>query len=287
MANRFYQPGGERAARVDALFAAIAPRYDLINDLQSFGLHRRWKRRVLKLAAPQPGQAALDICCGTGDIAFALAAHGANVTGLDFSQAMLAVAERRRAEKSSSILNCRDALARETGEGAAQPRVRAFSRASGTDQEGNLRHCQKSTPANQPVKFLRGDAQQLPFPDASFDIVTVGYGLRNLASWETGISEMARVARPGARIISLDFGKPDNALWRALYFSYLRVCVPLLGLIFCRNAGAYAYILESLKHYPAQRGVADRMRGLGLVNVQIHNILGGAMSINYGEKPIQ
>ena len=98
---------------------------------------------------------------------------------------------------------------------------------------------------------------------------------------------MARVARPGARIISLDFGKPDNALWRALYFSYLRVCVPLLGLIFCRNAGAYAYILESLKHYPAQRGVADRMRALGLENVQIHNILVGAMSINYGEKPIQ
>ena len=266
MANRFYQPGQERAAGVDALFAAIAPRYDLINDLQSFGLHRRWKCRVLKLAAPQPGQAALDICCGTGDIAFALAAHGANVTGLDFSEAMLAVAERRRAAKSTSVLNCRDALA------------------SGTDQEGNLRHHQKSAPENQSVKFLRGDAQQLPFPDSSFDIVTVGYGLRNLASWETGVSEMARVAKPGARIVSLDFGKPDNALWRALYFSYLRVCVPLLGLVFCRNASAYAYILESLKHYPAQRGVADRMRALGLVNVQIHNILGGAMSINYGEK---
>jgi demethylmenaquinone methyltransferase/2-methoxy-6-polyprenyl-1,4-benzoquinol methylase len=240
MANQFYQPGEQRAARVDALFAAIATRYDLINDLQSFGLHRRWKRRVLKLAAPQPGQTALDICCGTGDIAFALAARGTTVTGLDFSEAMLAVAERRR---------------------------------------------EKCTAQNQPVQFLRGDAQQLPFPDNSFDIVTVGYGLRNLASWETGVSEMARVAKPGARIISLDFGKPDNALWRALYFSYLRVCVPLLGLIFCRNAGAYAYILESLKHYPAQRGVADHMRALGLVNVQIHNILGGAMSINYGEKP--
>jgi len=241
MANQFYQPGEERAARVDALFAAIAPRYDLINDLQSFGLHRRWKRRVLKLAAPKSGETALDICCGTGDIAFALALRGATVTGLDFSQAMLAVAEQRRV----------------TG--------------SALQRHG--------------VKFIRGDAQQLPFPDNTFDIVTVGYGLRNLASWETGVSEMARVARPGARIISLDFGKPDNALWRTLYFTYLKVCVPLLGLIFCRNAGAYAYILKSLKHYPAQRGVADHMRALGLVNVHIHNILGGAMSINYGEKP--
>ena len=126
---------------------------------------------------------------------------------------------------------------------------------------------------------------QLSFPDASFDVVTVGYGLRNLASWETGLREMVRVAKPGGRLVVLEFGKPDNALWRVVYFGYLKLCVPVLGLIFCRNASAYGYILESLKHYPAQRAVEAKMRELGLVNVRIENLLGGAMSINYGEKP--
>src|SRR5689334_18158821 len=92
MANEFFVPGTQRAARVQALFARIAPRYDLINDLQSFGLHRYWKRRVLALARPEPGQRALDLCCGTGDLALALARRGLEVVGLDFSAPMLDVA---------------------------------------------------------------------------------------------------------------------------------------------------------------------------------------------------
>jgi len=94
---------------------------------------------------------------------------------------------------------------------------------------------------------------------------------------------MYRVARPGARIIVLDFGKPSNALWRALYFGHLKISVPLIGLLFCGDASAYAYILESLKHYPAQLAVAEKMRALNLHNLQIVNLVGGAMAINYGE----
>jgi demethylmenaquinone methyltransferase/2-methoxy-6-polyprenyl-1,4-benzoquinol methylase len=135
-------------------------------------------------------------------------------------------------------------------------------------------------------QFIQGDAQQIPFPDASFDIVTVGYGLRNLTSWEKGLDEMHRVARPGARLVVLDFGKPANALWRAIYFGHLRCSVPLIGRLFCGNADAYAYILESLKHYPAQQAVAAKMRELKLANVRVINLLGGAMAINYGEKPV-
>ena len=99
------------------------------------------------------------------------------------------------------------------------------------------------------------------------------------------MAEMKRVARPGGRLLVLDFGKPDNALWRWLYFTYLRLFVPLLGLAFCGDAQAYAYILESLKHYPAQRGVAARMRDLGLAEVRTVNLLGGVMSINLAELP--
>jgi demethylmenaquinone methyltransferase/2-methoxy-6-polyprenyl-1,4-benzoquinol methylase len=245
VSNVFYSPGEQRAAKVNDLFAAIARRYDLLNDLQSFGLHRRWKRRVVELAAVQSGNRALDLCCGTGDLALALARYGAEVTGFDFSQAMLEIAEARRRKKF-------------------KPQI------------SNL----KSNP-----QFIQGDAQQIPFPDASFDIVTVSYGLRNLTSWEKGLDEMHRVARAGARLVVLDFGKPANALWRAIYFGHLRCSVPLIGRLFCGNADAYAYILESLKHYPAQLAVAEKMRELKLVNVRVINLLGGAMAINYGEKP--
>lgn len=134
------------------------------------------------------------------------------------------------------------------------------------------------------VYFVRGDAQELPFRDNSFDIVTVGYGLRNLADWGRGVSEMSRVAKPGGRLLVLDFGKPDNAVWRTLYFAYLRLFVPCLGRVFCGSASAYGYILESLQHYPAQHGVSARMTQLGLANVRIVNLLGGVMTINYGEK---
>ena len=95
MADSFYAADETRAARVNDLFATIAPRYDLINDLQSFGLHRWWKRKMIALAKVTPGERALDLCCGTGDVAFALARAGVVVTGLDFSQPMLAVAQQR------------------------------------------------------------------------------------------------------------------------------------------------------------------------------------------------
>ncbi len=192
MSNAFYDAGEQRAAKVNDLFAAIARRYDLINDLQSFGLHRLWKRRVVELAQSSiAGDRALDLCCGTGDIALALARGGAETTGLDFSPQMLEVAESRRQKISNSQFAIRN------------------------------------------LKFLQGDAQQLPFSDNSFDIVTVGYGLRNLTSWERGLDEMFRVARPGARLIVLDFGKPANWLWRNIYFAHLRCSVPLIGLLFC------------------------------------------------------
>ncbi len=243
--NRFYASGEQRAARVRDLFGAIARRYDLINDLQSFGLHRHWKRRLIKLAKPRPGERALDLCCGTGDVALALARRGADTTGLDFSEPMLAIAGKRL-EAQRSKLAVGNALA--------------------------------------PVRFLRGDAQQIPFPDDSFDVVTISYGLRNLADWELGLREMRRVARPGGRVLALDFGKPANAIWRAIYFGYLRRCVPLMGRIFFGDPDTHGYILESLLHYAAQEGVAAKMEESGYERARIVNLMGGVMSINYGEK---
>src|SRR5262245_16371490 len=99
MANRFFDPGEQRGAKVNALFDRIANRYDLINDLQSFGLHRRWKHRLILLGQIKPGMAVLDVCCGTADLALEMATEKATVTGLDFSEAMLHVAQRRASER--------------------------------------------------------------------------------------------------------------------------------------------------------------------------------------------
>ena len=248
MTNRFYAPGEQRAERVGQLFGAIATRYDLLNDIQSLGLHRLWKRRLIRLSQPKPGLPALDVCCGTGDIAFRLASEGVEVMALDFSEPMLRVA-RERALKVDSR---------------------------------SKRHSARTVSAPE---FIQGDAMQLPFRDGRFDVVTVGYGLRNLTDWRIGLKEMTRVSRSGGRVLVLDFGKPPNRLVRAIYFAYLRVMVPCFGFVFCGNASAYAYILESLRHYPAQEGVAEEMRRLGLERIEVHHLLGGMMSINVGIKP--
>jgi demethylmenaquinone methyltransferase / 2-methoxy-6-polyprenyl-1,4-benzoquinol methylase len=233
MTDRYYKPGAERATRVRSLFDRIAARYDLINDLQSFGLHRHWKRRLLSLAAIKQNHLALDVCCGTGDMAESLAAAGARTVGCDFSAAMLAVAKKR------------------------QPHL----------------------------DYLQADALRLPFDNARFDLVTIGYGLRNLADFRQGISELLRVLKSGGRLLILDFGKPRNPIWRAIYFAYLRAVVPLFGLIFCRDAAAYCYILESLQHYPAQEGIRALLLELGCHQVEVHNFLGGIMSIHRAVKP--
>jgi demethylmenaquinone methyltransferase / 2-methoxy-6-polyprenyl-1,4-benzoquinol methylase len=228
---------GLQAGKVNDLFGAIAPHYDLINDLQSLGLHRLWKRRLVRLARLHPGQPALDLCCGTGDVTFRLAACGATVTGLDASEEMLTMARKKR-------------------------------------------------PNAGRVEFLVGDAGRTPFPDDSFDAVTVAYGLRNLPSWEAGLREMIRVAKRGGRLLVLDFGKPDCRLWRLLYFAYLRRVVPWFGRFFFGQAALYAYIFDSLQRYPGQHGVADAMRKGGCADVRIVNLLGGVMTINYAVKTV-
>jgi demethylmenaquinone methyltransferase/2-methoxy-6-polyprenyl-1,4-benzoquinol methylase len=239
LSNKYYNTGEQRAALVGDLFGGLAPRYDLINDLQSLGLHRHWKKLLASMAEVKPGQKALDLCCGTGDIAFALHRAGAEVVGLDFSAAMLEVA-RERARKRP-----------------AQPNA-------------------------APLVFRTADVMEIPYGPGTFDVVSIGYGLRNLESWERGLEEMIRVVRPGGRLLVLDFGKPDGWLWRQLFFFYLRTAVPLLGKIFCRNAAALAYIYESLQAYPAQRGVAEKMTSLGCRDVRVLDLMGGAMSIHAG-----
>ncbi|HEV8543374.1 MAG TPA: bifunctional demethylmenaquinone methyltransferase/2-methoxy-6-polyprenyl-1,4-benzoquinol methylase UbiE [Verrucomicrobiae bacterium] len=233
MKDKYYAPGPERAKRVQELFARIAFRYDLINDLQSLGLHRLWKRRLVLESRISSGLRTLDLCCGTGDLAVRFAKECATVFACDFSPQMLAQARRR---------------------------------------------------LGQDAELVQADALHLPFDSQQFDVIAIGYGLRNLADFEQGLSEMHRVLKRGGRLLILDFGRPANLLWRTLYFSYLRVVVPLFGFIFCGDAAAYAYIIESLKNYPAQQGIAEMLGNLGF-HVEVTNFLGGIMSLHAAAKP--
>lgn len=242
MTNKYLSYDENRAPKVREMFSRLARRYDLVNDLMSFGLHRRWKRETARLALrgrPRPLRL-LDLCCGTGDIGFAaeeLSGTRACVVGLDFTLPMLAVARRRK--------------------------LRLGSRAS----------------------FAEGNALRLPFRDGSFDAVTVGYGLRNLADLPQGLAEMRRVLAPGGRAVVLDFGKPDNPVASALYWNYLKMVMPLMGWLFHRDADTYDYIPASLARYPAQRGVQKLMQEAGFANVRYENRLLGTMGINFGEAP--
>lgn len=233
----YYVTGRDRPRRVRALFDRIAPRYDLINDLQSFGLHRRWKRRMIAEASPRAGDRVLDVCCGTGDLALRIAQPNCQVIGMDFSSRMLEEAARRSGAKDRSVCFC----------------------------------CT--------------DALQLPVRDASFDIALIGYGLRNLADFDAGLAELWRILKPGGRLLILDFAWPRNAVWRSCYVLYLRWAVPVLGRVFCGDAAAYAYILDSLNHYPNQEEICRRLEKLGSKETCLHEWLGGIMSLHRAHKP--
>jgi demethylmenaquinone methyltransferase/2-methoxy-6-polyprenyl-1,4-benzoquinol methylase len=240
--NRYVATGEERPVKVRALFSRIARRYDLINDLMSWGMHRRWKRRLVERARPLPGEKALDLCCGTGDVARALAKSPAAggklpVIGLDFTEEMLAIARR-------------------------------------------------ITSGSLPVRFEKGDALDLPFADGEFQIVTVAYGLRNLADLDRGLREARRVLAPGGRLASLEFGRPRHPVLSALYFGYLRAALPLFGVLFFGDPHTYAYIFATVSRFPGQRELAGRMRDAGFDEVEVDEVMGGVMGICVARKPL-
>ena len=223
-----------KAPFVRSLFATIANRYDLFTVLLSYGQDRRWKRRLIDLASPLRGRRVLDLACGTGDLAFAAAAQGGEVTGLDLTARMIELARGK-------------------------------------------------TPAAG-VRFLVGDMMALPFRDTSFDVVTTGYGLRNVPVLETTIAEIHRVLAPGGLLLSLDFNRPANATLRAAYLAYLSVVGSVVGAVLHRNPDTYRYIAESIRHYPGAPGVVDRLEAAGFTGVEWRPVLGGLMAIHVAHR---
>jgi ubiquinone/menaquinone biosynthesis methyltransferase len=217
---------------VRRLFNTIAGRYDLITRLLSYGQDRRWKVRVAELAAAGPGTRVLDLACGTGDIAFSLAARGAQVVGLDITYRMLQLARAK--------------------------------------QRG--------------PQFVTGDMLALPFGNDAFDIVTTGYGLRNVPDLSRAIDEARRVLRPGGSFVSLDFNRPENFLVRTAYLSYLTIVGSTLGYILHRDPDTYRYIPESIRRYPGAVEVNAMIRRAGFSESEYLPVLGGLMAIHHARR---
>jgi demethylmenaquinone methyltransferase/2-methoxy-6-polyprenyl-1,4-benzoquinol methylase len=228
-------PEGEKAKRVEEVFDRVAGRYDLMNDLMSFGLHRLWKAFTVTLARIRPGERVLDVASGSGDLARAMAARGAEVCLSDINGPMLARGRDRMADA-----------------GRLAPAVRC-------------------------------DAERLPFRAASFDCVTVGFGLRNMTHKDVALAEMARVLKPGGRLLVLEFSKVWAPLQKPYDLYSFRV-LPWLGERVAGDAASYRYLAESIRMHPDQPALAGMLEQAGLERVEYFNLAAGAVAVHRGYK---
>ncbi len=236
----------EKHAFVHAQFERIAAKYDLTNDVISFGMHRLWKEQavqiLLKNATGLQNRSFLDVCCGTGDLSLRLARHLKNsesVTGLDFSANMLACAKVRL---TSSNLACK-------------------------------------------VEWVEGDAQNLPFQSDKFDGAIISFGLRNLTDLPKGIAEMTRVVKPGGLVLNLDLGEAQGPLFAPLFSLHFDVVVPLIGSILQNDRSAYKYLPESRTTYPKPAGISKIFVETGLEDVKHIPLAGGSVALHTGRVP--
>ena len=257
-------PEGKRRY-VRRLFATIADRYDFITSFLSYGQDRRWKRRLIDLAAIQPEDRVLDLACGTGDLLFAAAARGRQAVGLDITHRMLQLAaERDRGASHGTPSRRRD----------GDPAI-------GLANADLTRSAPQESTA--PV-FITGDMLALPFSPACFDVVTTGYGLRNVPDLPAAIGEIHRVLAPGGRLFSLDFNRPENPVVRAAYLAYLTAVGSTLGFALHGDADTYRYIPESIRLYPGARGVAQLLERAGFTQVRALPVFGGFMAMHTATK---
>jgi demethylmenaquinone methyltransferase/2-methoxy-6-polyprenyl-1,4-benzoquinol methylase len=232
----------KRETRIRRMFGAIAPTYDLLNHLLSLNIDRSWRRRTTRLVPPGPDGPILDLCTGTGDLAFAYdqAADGQlAIVGADFCHEML---------------------------------VRASAKA-------------KKKGAEERIRFLEADAQQLPFDNDMFQITAVAFGLRNVTDTDRGIREMVRVTRPGGRVAILEFSQPRHWLFGRLYRFYFRRILPAVGQLISRSQDdAYQYLPASVMDFPDGEALADRLRGHGLIEVSWYPFTFGIATLYVGRK---
>lgn len=231
----------EKAGRVRGVFDSVANDYDLMNDLMSGGVHRIWKRFLLSVTGLRPGQRALDVAGGTGDIAHGLARQVGSrglVVLTDINAAMLAHGRDRMIDAGLV---------------------------------GN-------------VSCAQANAQCLPFADATFDCVTIAFGLRNVTDKAAALASMHRVLKPGGQVLVLEFSRPTVAALRPLYDAYSFRVLPLLGRYVAKDEASYRYLAESIRVHPDQDTLCGMMRDAGLEGCRYHNLSAGIAAVHRGYK---
>ncbi len=239
----------EAGARVREMFGHIAPRYDFLNHFLSLSFDRLWRRRTAKRFSAILARCdarVLDLCCGTGDLAFALS---------------------RRAEELRVASDSRGLIA---GSDFAIPMV-ALAAAK--------RRAARCSPA-----FLAGDALSLPFADASFDLVTAGFGFRNLANYERGLREIARVLKPGGEVGILEFSDPRDGIGAAAFRFYFRHILPRIGGAISGDSMAYSYLPSSVSKFPPPEELAVWMERAGFADVAFKLWNFGSVALHTGSK---
>ncbi len=236
-------PAEEKAGMVREVFESVAPRYDLMNDLMSAGVHRLWKNTLVDVLNPRPGERILDVAGGTGDIAFRIVrrvmekgGERPDVTICDVNAAMLEMGRDRAVDR------------------------------------GLL----------QGLTWTTGDAERLPFPDRSFDAYTIAFGLRNVTHIDQALAEAWRVLKPGGRFYCLEFSKVTSAPVARVYDAYSERALPFFGRLVARDAEAYRYLHESIRRFPSQRELGERMRRSGFAHVGWRNLTLGVVALHSG-----
>ena len=230
--------------QVRAMFDRIARVYDRMNSVMTAGMHHRWRERAADLAQLQPGARALDVACGTGDLALELARRvgpGGEIVACDFSEQMLELARAKAAARDAE---------------AADPHA--------------------------PIRVEWANALELPYRDGEFAAATVGFGARNFSDLERGLREMARVVRPGGRVVVLEITTPTRPPLSTFYRVWFDRIVPALGR-FAGDADAYTYLPSSVRRFPGPRELAATMDACGLRNIRYVLTAGGIIAIHAGE----
>ena len=222
----------ERRTRIRGVFDAVAPRYDLMNDLMSGGIHRLWKRTLVRRVSGVTGRV-VDLAGGTGDVARLLRSPQREVTVIDPSVEMMRI-------------------------GAARPGMHG-------------------------IAWCEGEAEALPLPEASVDLLVVSFGLRNASRLAQALAEIHRVLRPGARFVCLEFSRP--AAWlRPAYELYSRWVIPALGAAVAGHPAAYRYLVESIRGFPPQHDFAALLREAGFTDVWWENLSFGIACLHGGSR---